>query len=78
LQTVASLTSFFSLIAFLGVHIAVIVLRFVEPEAHRPFRTPLVIRGIPLLPIVGILMTIALLLQLSTAILLASAGSVVF
>jgi APA family basic amino acid/polyamine antiporter len=50
LDVLAELVSIGTLFAFLIVCAAVLIMRRVEPDAHRPFRAPLV----PLLPILGI------------------------
>jgi APA family basic amino acid/polyamine antiporter len=60
----ASLYSFGALIAFTAAQLAVIRLRFTEPELPRPFRVPgnVTIRGVPvpLAPLVGAPITFAL------------------
>lgn len=62
-ELLASLSSFFILISFIAVHTALIILRLTQPNAKRQFRTPMSIRGIPVLPIFGILITVYLLFQ---------------
>ncbi len=61
---VASLSSFASLVAFLVVNVAVIVLRKREPDTERPFRVPLSIGGVPVPAVLGALATIALVFAL--------------
>ena len=63
IKIVAAVSSFGVLLVFTAVQIAMIVLRYKEPTAERPFKAPLSIRGLPLLPLIGIAMTIALLTQ---------------
>ena len=60
---VASLSSFSSLLAFCSVNVAVIVLRFRKPILKRPFRVPLTVGKIAVLPVTGLVFTIGLLTQ---------------
>lgn len=69
--TVASVSSFASLVAFAVVNVLVVVLRVKEPAKPRPFQVPLAIGRIPLLPIFGALASLALLTQLELKALLA-------
>lgn len=55
IAAVASLTNFAIFVTFLLINAAVVVLRFKEPDADRPFRAPLSIGRVPLIPILGIL-----------------------
>jgi basic amino acid/polyamine antiporter, APA family len=63
IDTLADLVNIGTLAAFLLVAVGVILLRRVDPERPRPFRTPLV----PWLPIVSVLLTIWLMVTLSGA-----------
>ena len=54
LKTLAELSSFVALLAFLSVNTALIVLRFRMPALHRPFRVPVSIGRMPLLPLAAI------------------------
>jgi APA family basic amino acid/polyamine antiporter len=56
----ASLFSFGVLLAFTAAQLAVIRLRFSEPELERPFRVPLAVRGVPVLTAVGAVLTFAI------------------
>jgi APA family basic amino acid/polyamine antiporter len=67
---VASLSSFASLLAFAGVNVALIVLRYREPDENRPFRTPGAIGKLPLLPLVGAAATLGIATQLDRTALL--------
>jgi APA family basic amino acid/polyamine antiporter len=58
--SLADLTNIGTLFAFCLVCIGVIILRKTDPTRHRPFRVPLV----PLLPILGVIMCLALMLSL--------------
>ncbi|MDD1673391.1 MAG: amino acid permease [Methanomicrobiales archaeon] len=62
---VAEITNFSLFIAFLVINAAVIVLRYRSPDLPRPFRVPLNPRGIPLLPLGGLLVSAFFLLLLS-------------
>jgi APA family basic amino acid/polyamine antiporter len=53
----ASLFSFGVLLAFTAAQLAVVKLRFSEPELPRPYRVPLSLRGVPLVPVVGAALT---------------------
>jgi APA family basic amino acid/polyamine antiporter len=60
IQDIAELTNIGTLFAFVLVCLGVWILRYVDPEQHRPFRTPLV----PLVPIVGALSCLYLMASL--------------
>jgi APA family basic amino acid/polyamine antiporter len=60
ISLVGEMTSIGTLLAFVIVCAAVLVMRKTQPEVHRPFRTPLV----PLVPILGILANFGLMLGL--------------
>jgi len=57
----AQMSSFAALVAFLAVNVALIALRYRMPEHRRPFRVPLAIGRLPLLPVLA-LASIALLI----------------
>ena len=67
---VASVSSFASLLAFAGVNLALIVLRYTEPRKRRPFRVPGAIGRFPILPAVGMATTLGVATQLDSAALL--------
>src|SRR5688500_6987231 len=52
-KTVASVSSFGVLLAFSGVHVALIQLHFTAPRRKRPFQVPGAVWGVPLLPVLG-------------------------
>jgi APA family basic amino acid/polyamine antiporter len=68
LETVAGLSALATLVAFIGVHAALIVLRVREPRRNRPFRIPGEIRGVPISPVLGIAACLALLTQFDAAV----------
>ena len=51
LRLIASVTDFAVYVVFLAVNATVIVLRRREPDRPRPFRSPVSLRGVPLLPV---------------------------
>ena len=70
---VASLSSFASLLAFAAVNVALIVLRYREPGATRPFRVPGAIGRFPVLPAIGAATTIGVASQLGGTALVSGA-----
>ena len=50
----AGLSSFAALLAFLAVNVALIALRYRRPDHKRPFRVPLSVGRLPLLPVLAI------------------------
>ena len=63
LAALGELISLGTLLAFAMVCIGVLVLRRIEPAAHRPFRTP----WVPLVPLLGVASCCALMLSLPAA-----------
>jgi len=61
LNVLDEMTSVGTLLAFVLVSIGVMVMRKTHPQLHRPFRTPLV----PVVPILGVLMSGLLIVSLS-------------
>lgn len=61
LETVALIANFFIFVTFLFVNMAVLVLRRNKPGLERPYKVPVNIRDLPLLSILGILLTLLLL-----------------
>lgn len=61
IETLSELVGVGTLFAFLMVCVSVLRLRTLEPEAHRPFRVPLV----PLVPVLGILSCLGLMVGLA-------------
>ncbi|MGE0057935.1 MAG: APC family permease [Dehalococcoidia bacterium] len=70
---VAGATSFAIFVGFASVCCSVVVLRRSRPEIPRPFRVPVSLRGVPLLPIGGLLLTVCLLLNLEERVLFVGA-----
>jgi len=61
----ASATNYTLFLSFIFINASVVILRYISPELNRPFRTPLNIKNLPLLPVFGLITCIILLLQLS-------------
>lgn len=78
-ETLASISSFSTMIVFIAVNVALIWLRIKEPQRNRPFRTPLAIGHIPVLPVLAIVVCGIFLFQFNQLIyltgLLAFVGS---
>lgn len=60
---IAGVSSFSSLLAFIGVNLALIVLRFRQPSIRRPFRVPVAIGRLPLFPFISLFCLAGLLTQ---------------
>jgi len=60
---VASIVVFAVVITFAMINLSVIILRYVEPELERPFRTPFNIGKFPILPLVGFGVTVYMAIQ---------------
>lgn len=63
ISVVANITNATLFMTFIAINAALIVLRFRCPEAPRPFRVPFNVRGVPVLPVCGILFSLFLLAQ---------------
>ena len=77
-RIIASISALGILAVFIGVHAAVIVLRFREPGRERPFRVSWQIGRMPLLPPIGILISLALMTRFEPVVYAVTAGAVVF
>ena len=64
LRLVAEATDFAIYVVFLAVNATVVGLRVRQPAAPRPFRTPIAIGRVPILPIGAVLATLAMMTQL--------------
>jgi amino acid transporter len=73
---VASVASLASLIIFAIVHVTVIVQRFRNPTARRPFRVPLAIGKVPVLPSLGVGSVLVLMTQFERDVYLACLAAV--
>ena len=62
-EILASISSFATMVAFVAVHVALIILRFQRPEQVRPFFLPMSFKKVPVLPVIGGVATIFLTFQ---------------
>jgi amino acid transporter len=62
-KVLAEMSSFAALLAFLSVNVVLIVLRYQMPHHPRPFRVPLAIGRLPVLPLAAIVSIIVLLVH---------------
>lgn len=76
-DVVASVSSFVTLMAFIAVNVALIVLRQREPKLKRVFRVPLTIGTWPILPMAGAVLCIVFLFQFSMQVTLIGCGCLV-
>ena len=67
------MVSFAALLGFAAVKVALIVLRRREPSRERPFRVPISVGGVPVLPALGIAVTLLLATQFELPVYLAGA-----
>jgi APA family basic amino acid/polyamine antiporter len=74
---VASISSFACLLAFAVVNASVIILRLREPRRARPFRVPLSLGRLPILPLLGALSALLLASQLDRVSIACGAGLIV-
>ncbi|MES2624424.1 MAG: amino acid permease [Pseudomonadota bacterium] len=77
IKIIASVSSFGVLLVFAAVQVSMIRLRLTEPDKERPFRVPFAIGRIPVLPVVGIIMVVALLTQFEPLVYGVGGGAIV-
>ena len=77
IKIVAGMSSLGALLVFVAVNIALIVLRFKAPNKERPFKVPLSIGKVPVLPIVAILISLSLVIQFDWQVYAAFAVAIV-
>lgn len=66
--TLASVSAFVTMVAFVAVNIAAIVLRLTSPGLSRPFRVPLSIHRVPVIPTLGIVICLILISQFGSEV----------
>ena len=71
---VANIVVFAVVITFAMVNLAVILLRYVQPDLERPFRVPLNIGKFPILPLFGFAVTVYMAVQFELEIILVGLG----
>jgi len=76
LAFVAGASNFAIYVAFAAVCVSLTVLRYKQPDLPRPFRLPLTLRRMPLLPLLGLLLVALQMANLSSDIL--ALGAVLF
>ncbi len=74
ITVIAEITTFTLYVTFFVINAAVIALRVHAPELPRPFRIPLNLVGIPITPVLGALVCIIFIFQLSPSVLLIGAA----
>jgi len=74
---IASITNFTLFVTFVVINASVILLRYRAPDVPRPFRIPGSIGTLPVLPVVGIVSSLFLLIQLDSLVLLVGGAVVV-
>jgi APA family basic amino acid/polyamine antiporter len=76
-RIIASISSLGILLVFVGVQAALLRLRFTQPDLKRPFRVPLNIGRVPLPPVLGIAICLALITRFDAGVyaVLASVGA---
>lgn len=62
-ETLASIASFSTMVVFISVNIALIWLRFKQPQAKRPFKSPFAVAKLPILPVLAIATCLIFLFQ---------------
>ncbi|MBQ0769922.1 MAG: amino acid permease, partial [Bizionia sp.] len=77
IKIVAGMSSLGALLVFVAVNVALIVLRFKAPEQERPFKVPLAIGRVPILPILAILISLSLIIQFNWQVYSAFVGAVI-
>ena len=76
-KILAELSSFAALLAFLAANLALIIVRYRLPDLPRPFRVPLTIGRMPLLPLAAIASICLLLINFDWEIYVAGFGALV-
>ena len=71
---VANIVVFAVVVTFAMINLAVILLRFLKPDLHRPFKVPFNVGKFPILPLFGLGATIYMAVQFEVDIILAGLG----
>ena len=77
IKIVAGMSSLGALLVFVAVNIALIVLRFRAPDKDRPFKVPLSVGKVPILPILAIIISLSLVIQFDWKVYAAFVGAIV-
>ncbi|WP_373998997.1 APC family permease [Bdellovibrio bacteriovorus] len=78
IEVVASASSFATMIAFTVINLALIYLRFKDPERKRPFKVPFTIGRLPLIPTFASFVSVALLFFFNREVYVLGAGVIAF
>lgn len=73
IKLAANVTNFTLFVTFIVINAAVILLRYIKPQMRRPFRVPLTIGRLPVLPLIGLVFCIFMLSQLESQVLVIGA-----
>ncbi len=76
ISTIANISVFTIIMVFIVVNFALIWLRLKEPEAERPFKVPLNVKGFPILPVLGIVTPVFGIIQFDVYVVLMGCGVV--
>jgi basic amino acid/polyamine antiporter, APA family len=68
LETVASISSLATIVAFLSVNVSMVTLRYTHSSQNRPFRVTLSIRKLPILPVLAGIISLVLLTQFESTV----------
>ena len=71
------MSSLGALLVFVAVNIALIVLRYKAPDKERPFKVPLSIGKVPILPILAIIISLSLVVQFNWQVYVAFVGAII-
>ncbi len=74
LEFVAEITNFGTFVTFASVNLSALWLRYKKPDLERPFRIPLEVAGIPVIPLLGLLSCGLLVTQLKIEAIALGAG----
>jgi APA family basic amino acid/polyamine antiporter len=72
LTDVASISVFSILLVFALVNLSVISLRFKHPSLQRPFMLPFKVMQVPILPVLGLIMTVVIMFQFNYHVVLST------
>ena len=71
---VANVNNFTVFVTFITINAALMLLRYRKPEISRPFKVPLAIGRLPLLPFLGIILNAFMLIQLTSEVMIIGIG----
>lgn len=77
IKLIAGMSSLGALLVFIAVNVSLIILRFKAPEQKRPFKVPVVIGKVPLMPIFAIVISASLVFQYDWEVYAAFVGAII-